>query len=71
MKYIALRPCELSALHLLQNGKLAHTGPWPIGAEYGGQVLSRGNLLAQMSMNESQKKRAYLQRVVGVERGAF
>ena len=34
-------------------------------------VLSRGQCLAQMSRNESQKMRAYLQRVVNVERVAF
>ena len=34
-------------------------------------LLSRQEVLAQISRNEHQKKRAYLQRVVDVERGSF
>ena len=34
-------------------------------------LLSRPGVLAQMSRNEEQKKRAYLQRVVHVQRGSF
>ena len=34
-------------------------------------LLSRGVVLAQLARNEQQKKRAYLQRVIHVERGAF
>ena len=34
-------------------------------------LLSRSDVLAQLSRNEAQKKRAYLQRVIDVERGTF